>query len=62
MYEIPHFINEQLETRSWNEKLESFKLESLKLESCAEVRKNRLKLERIERSWKGTTEVGKFFF
>ena len=42
-----------------NEKLESFKLESLKLESCAEVGKNRAKLEKTDRSWKEQSEVGK---
>ena len=55
---------EQLEK---NEKLESFNLESLKLESfClswkepSEVEKNRAKLERTQRSWKVSFEVGKF--
>ena len=43
-----------------NEKLESFKLESLKLESLAVVGKTQTKLERIERSWKEPSEVGKF--
>ena len=40
-------------------RLGKFKLESLKLESCAEVGKNRAKLERTERSWKEPIEVGK---
>ena len=46
--------------------MESFKLESLKLKSLAEVGKepsevgkNRLKLERTERSWTEPSEVGK---
>ena len=38
-----------------NEKLESFILESF-----AEDGKNRLKLEKTERSWKEPSEVGKF--
>ena len=43
-----------------NEKLESFKLESLKLESFTEVEKSQAKLERTERSWKESIEIGKF--
>ena len=42
-----------------NEKLESFKFESLKLESLAEVGKSQAKLERTERSWKESSEIGK---
>ena len=47
-----------------NEKLERFKLESLKLESfClnwkepSEVEKNRAKLQRTKRSWKGSLKM-----
>ena len=43
-----------------NEKLESFKLESLKFDSFAEVGKSQAKLERTERSWKASFEIGKF--
>ena len=43
-----------------NEKLDIFKLESLKLESFAEVGKNRLKLERTERSWKVSLKFESF--
>ena len=42
-----------------NAKLERFKLESLKLESLAEVGKSQAKLERIERSWREPSKVGK---
>ena len=47
-----------------NEKLKSFRLESfcLSWKEPSEIRKNRAKLERTERSWRVSSEVGKFRF